>query len=66
MKAIQVHQFGGPDVLLNMMAHRARVVVIGSRGEVQINPRDIMTGSHSNGRSSLERLSSFHDLKDRF
>ena len=28
---------------LNMLAHRGRVVVIGSRGEVQINPRDIMT-----------------------
>ena len=28
---------------LNMIARRGRVVVIGSRGEVQINPRDIMT-----------------------
>jgi len=28
---------------LNMLARRGRVVVIGSRCEVQINPRDIMT-----------------------
>lgn len=28
---------------LKMLARRGRVVVIGSRGEVQINPRDIMT-----------------------
>ncbi len=28
---------------LNMLAHRGRVVVVGSRGKVEINPRDIMT-----------------------
>jgi NADPH:quinone reductase len=28
---------------LNMIAHSGRVMVIGSRGDVQINPRDIMT-----------------------
>ena len=28
---------------LRMLAHRARVVVIGSRGDVQITPRDLMT-----------------------
>ena len=28
---------------LRMLAHRGRVVVVGSRGNVEINPRDIMT-----------------------
>lgn len=28
---------------LNMLAYRGRVVVVGSRGKVEINPRDIMT-----------------------
>jgi NADPH:quinone reductase len=28
---------------LNMLAYRGRVVVVGSRGNVEINPRDIMT-----------------------
>ena len=28
---------------LKMLAHRGRVVVVGSRGNVEINPRDIMT-----------------------
>jgi NADPH2:quinone reductase len=51
----EVKAGGGIDVILemlanvnlshdlNMIARRGRVVVIGSRGEVQINPRDIMT-----------------------
>lgn len=50
---------------LGLLAYRGRVAVIGSRGTIEINPRDLMATESSVygvalGQSSIEELNEIH------